>query len=87
MKIKVTEDHIKKGKPANTYCCPVALALKENGYEDATVGESKAYAVKDGNTVTLKLSDSASSFIRKFDMNEQVEPFEFEFEEFREGEE
>lgn len=81
MKIKITENHIKKGKPANTYCCPIALALKENGYEDPTVGASKAYAVKDGNMISLKLSDSAIRFIKKFDKNEKVEPFEFEFEE------
>lgn len=29
MLIKLTEDHIKRGKSRNAHCCPVALALRD----------------------------------------------------------
>jgi len=37
VKVKVTQEHISKGTPNNGSCCPIALALKDMGYQDVEV--------------------------------------------------
>ncbi len=86
MKINVTEEDIENGQPGNIQCCAIALALKRTFKTDMV--EVK----KDDNTnkVILQIDDDEydhndiskshyiTTFIEKFDIEEDVEPFIFE---------
>lgn len=69
MKIKVERRHIQKGKRADCYKCPVALALKEAGYKGVEVGDG--FVEFDGITYNMR---RGTRFIRRFDNNLSVKP-------------
>lgn len=76
MNIKVTQNHIDRGKPADSKCCPIALAVKE------TIGlpiEVGAYDFTICGEV-FELPSLAYRFVRGFDRAWEVEPFEFNLE-------
>lgn len=80
MRICVTEDDIKSGRPRSSRCCPIALSLKRLGLgleNSIAVGR---YYVEVGAGTLLPLPPTATRFIRDFDTGKQVAPFEFEFE-------
>lgn len=75
--VKVTQEHINKGKVQNENSCPIALALKEQGFKGVAVP---------GGTFTLKvgkfhpsytLPKKADQFVDTFDYEGKVKPFEF----------
>ena len=86
MKINVTKKDIKNGQPENIKCCAIALALRR------TFKTNMVEVKKDDNTnkVILQIdddeydqyyvskSDHITTFIEKFDIGEDVEPFTFE---------
>ena len=73
MKIQITQNHIKRGKKGRVTLCPIALALKERGFEKVRV---RAEAVEiDG--AKFSLSPNEMRFIKRFDNGEPVEPFVF----------
>lgn len=76
MKISVTQEHIKKGKPRAHCACPVALAIKEVTPWCPMV-DSKF--VEFGSFV-MDLPQEVTTFIDLFDHGHPVEPFEFELE-------
>ena len=85
MEIKVTSEHIKKGRadllkpgsqPEN--CCPIAQALHEQGFPDAIVctPDIQLYGTKAHYTRPPK---SVLEFVRRFDTGRiNVRPFTFE---------
>lgn len=82
MKIRVTKEHIKKGKPEACSSCPVALALKE-AFPEAhhTMAGPSQLGLMDEDQGFTRLWDTpliVREFITRFDSNKPVEPFEFE---------
>lgn len=69
MKVKVTAKHIAKGLSGSTQYCPVALALKENGFESAVVSET--YAIVKGTYYYFR---RGTQFIKNFDEGKKVKP-------------
>jgi len=80
IKIKVTAEHIDKGKRNNCRECPVALAIKEqlNLPYDMQVGTLGVNIFYEKHTCTkYMLSRAAERFINKFDGRKDVKPFNF----------
>lgn len=83
MIVKVTQEDIDNGEAASCSRCPIALAVAracELGADD-TVEVTKTLGIKVRTlrgTRTYSLTSSARKFISKFDMREEVQPFEFE---------
>jgi len=86
VKINVTEEDIKNGQPENIQCCAIALALcrtfktddvevKKNDLTDEII--LKVDDVQYDQHYFSKL-DHITTFIEKFDIGEDVEPFTFE---------
>lgn len=93
MKIEVTQDDIDKGQASNCVSCPIALALKRQCPEFATVNVKYSFAFFWSNPTNWKDMDykpvgdcvaelpfEARKFIGRFDIGLPVEPFEFELE-------
>lgn len=77
MKIKVTQEHIDKGAIGDCSLCPIALALKENGFNDFLVDSSAIFNKE--HTLYMHLPFELIMWIKNFDKGKQVEPFEFDF--------
>ncbi len=89
MKLKVTAEHIKKGVPADTCNCPIALAIKDLCGPDTWVNVGSATLEVRGKAF-IDLPPEAMKFIHDFDFFEGIdeeeraassdlpEPFEFE---------
>ena len=77
----VTQEHLDKGVPCQMHCCPVALALKDIGYENAYVNGSYI-EIFDGDTTygTVDLSNNLTMFIYRIDGNIPVQPETFTIE-------
>lgn len=86
IKIDVTQKDILKGKVRNEECCPIALAANR-AFDNMLEGQLSVQ----GTFMSLRVSNEESerteqlpfeavSFIKRFDANEQVEPFSFEFD-------
>lgn len=79
MRIKVTERHIDDGMVACSWGCPVALAIEDQeGVHGVQVGLATAEWRKAGNVCFGGLPGNATDFIRAFDDEEPVSPFEFD---------
>ena len=79
MIVEVEQRHIDNGSPYIASKCPIALALKEQGYETVSVG---AYRVmlRDATDVLNRwydLPEEAKKFIMDFDAGEKVEAIKF----------
>lgn len=83
MKVNVTAEHIKSGKPMSSDCCPVALAINE------IIGHSPVVLVGHTNISIwplgkaeryYKTPEEVAHFISAFDKGEAVEPFSFELD-------
>ena len=83
MRIKVTQKHINVGVTESCTHCPIGLVLIEKGMEEIEVTESWVrFQYRDEVSGELirehcPLPKDAQTFVRKFDNEEQVEPFEF----------
>ena len=71
MKIQVTRKHIKAGKMGRMTLCPIALALKERGFENVKITTETVEV--DGAELTL--SPSEAKFVDDFDSGKPVKPF------------
>lgn len=79
MKINVTREDIRNGKPGKPGECMVALALKrELGISYASVGYSEARILIDGQYTKLYFSKKVEKKIRFWDGFQFVFPFSFE---------
>lgn len=78
MIIKVTKEHIQKGKRGLTTSCPVAYALKEVGFTKVTVGWNYLNYDNLYTRVYTKTPRRVVAFINKFDQGKEVKSFKFE---------
>ena len=69
--IPLTEEHIAYGSPGICACCPVAMALKDAGY-NASVHPYKSYL---HGTGTVSMSEGLSHWIITFDNGISPDPF------------
>lgn len=74
-RIRITDQKIEDGQPGEIDLCPVALALKEAFKTDNVSVDQNTLSV----TVSYEFETPAKvrQFIKKFDDNQQVQPFEF----------
>ena len=75
MIVKVTQEHIDKGRRRATSACPIALALKEQLGHEVVVGEFSTYIGI--NSDSIPLPRSAQRFVARFDRGKPVKPFNF----------
>jgi|SRR5690242_10163128 hypothetical protein len=79
MKINVTRDDIRNGKPGKPTACMVALALKrELGISYASVGYREAKILVDARYLKLYFPKSVEKKIRFWDRFHFAFPFSFE---------
>lgn len=90
--ISVTAEHIRRGSPNSCRFCPIALALREQGFPMAEVGEddallswtSRGSGVGTEGHLTIHLPPEAIRFVRNFDSEDcdlsTVHPFTFQIE-------
>jgi hypothetical protein len=78
MKITVTAEDIKNGKPDMPEFCPIALAVKRAGLCEHPYVISTYIDCEDGTFYDLP--HNASEFITMFDAHKTVQPFEFDIE-------
>ena len=69
MKIKVTKEHIEKGKKGSAFFCPIALVFKSKN----RVTYNSMYIEKE----FYPLPKKAQTFIQRFDAGKKVKPFQF----------
>lgn len=86
IKISVTADDIKNGKPINERCCPIALAasrvIKKGEDETLYVGMNflAIETPEKPYDKSVQIPRVATDFILSFDKGEEVFPFEFEID-------
>lgn len=74
--VKISKESIEKGIRKHCEFCPIALELKNMGYEDVFVG-GKFIDIKDeGKYRRFTLDEKAVDFITKFDCGSKVEECE-----------
>jgi hypothetical protein len=85
--IEVTAEDISRGKPRSTCGCPVALAinrqLKLSETEHlitASVGRKFTQVLTLRRVLVFWFPDNVQIFIDRFDSDQPVKPFSFEFE-------
>lgn len=75
--VKVTQEHINKGKTMDGYFCPIALSLKAQGFKGVSV-PGGVFSVKVGKfELNYLLPKKAIFFIYDFDGEGRVKPFTF----------
>jgi hypothetical protein len=82
--LKITQEHIDKGQLTCTHC-PIALSLKDMGYNFPWIEEWGIYIYPDTKYTfadyrNVELPDEVIDWIRDFDMSLPVTPVEFELE-------
>ncbi len=77
--VEVTEQHIKKGAPADLVSCPIALALNQLGYL-ARVSNRSCIIGKGEIRHIAYMPDEAVNFIADFDDYTNVQPITFDLE-------
>lgn len=84
VKIKVTQDDIRNGLKETASLCPIALAAKRSlakiGSMDGVGITIIGFTANNGRQYNLDLPNEVTEFIRRFDGDEPVEPFEFQLE-------
>lgn len=74
IKVKITEEHIRSGKPRTITLCPIALALKDKfPYSSVRVGADDV-SIDDSE---YNLSKEARRFVDRFDHEKPVAPATF----------
>jgi hypothetical protein len=86
VKIAVNECHIKKGLKESMKSCPIALAMKDEGFlfqgaysgvDNRVVRFRDHVNIKDFYYKSSDLPLKAQEFISDFDQNKPVKPFKF----------
>ncbi len=82
VEVKVTQEHIDKGKQEDGDCCPIALAFKALGFDGVSVDDETCVAHRGSFLYVFDLPSEARNFMWDFDMwdNLPVRPFTFEAE-------
>lgn len=79
MQVRVTADHIKRGKRRSESSCPIALALCEKLQVETQRGTSvgQMHLTVKGVRLLSKVPKKIVQFIEAFDKGSKVKPFTF----------
>ena len=78
VKIKVTQDCIDYGTRDAIWACPVALAARQAGLVNVSVGSmSMAASDSKNERISALLTDDIQKLIENFDHGKGMQPFEF----------
>ena len=81
MIVTVTQDHIDKGVRNDCTECALALALRPHfSFTIPGVFDSCVVVLSGGQLKYSDLPENAEIWLRKFDLGQEVEPFEFELD-------
>lgn len=82
-KVKVTLGHIALGEPKNATQCPIAISLRDQGFDWVVVTSFcvTMHDPKTGETLSFWPPLSAQLFVADFDSGKPVSPIEFVLEE------
>jgi hypothetical protein len=83
--INVTQEHIDKGVRENRTSCPVAIALREQGFPLANVWTYSIHGLSNGKTKRIGDGD-VGAWVRDFDCGLDVKPFSFDLDELEDDE-
>lgn len=75
--VNITADNIAKGKPSRSGGCPVALALKAEGFHAIGVGFSFGLFKLGKIQFSFGIPRKVENFIHRFDDGKSVKPFSF----------
>lgn len=80
--VKVTQEHIARGRARNCMLCPVALAVAQtlDGFDVDVYGTDVRFSSPSytgGPRPSSRLTRSAQRFISRFDGDRPVKPFNF----------
>lgn len=79
VKVKVTEQHIRMGERENGHCCPLALAIKDALFIEASKLWPDGVFVSDMSVQFGRLraphTRKVEAFVRRFDQGKPVKPF------------
>lgn len=78
MRIKVTENHINRGRSNSCDECPIALAIIEaTGFHTVAVSETGIAVLEVTHWMHYRLPAEGMWFIHNFDHGNRTVPFEF----------
>jgi hypothetical protein len=84
MIIKIKQPHIKSAVRCSCFNDPVAIAMRELGYKNVTVGASKmtySKVIDDKlHETDVELPENIAETLAAFDRGEKIKPFSFELE-------
>jgi len=75
--IRVTQEHIVRGKRADCGKCPVALAVLDSGFQSVRVDGCSVQAYNSFGLRKRQLPLAVEQWVCRFDFGAHVEPFEF----------
>lgn len=78
MRIKVTKEHIRRGRRGLCFACPVALALAEAIPGSQPWVTTRIELRRNGRQVFIDAPEVVLAFATAFDAGREVRPFEFE---------
>lgn len=79
MKIKVTKEDIMRGQRSIPSACPVARAIHRITNKNCLVGSSVSFSIPmKAKSRKVKLPESVISRIANYDLNGDMQPFEFD---------
>ena len=85
IRISVTEEHIREGKPKDGACCPIAIAIKEQERfrnSEVHVGLREGVIHGGDGKRTFLIGPDGQNWIRQYDGRGGAGPAEFEFAEW-----
>lgn len=81
IRIEVTKEDIMRGMKKDCFSCPIARAMKRQGFTSVTVGRNQILASHaDGSVVDVAAPKKVRVFVSRFDDGQYVEPFSFVLE-------
>src|SRR6185312_5049081 len=87
MKIEVTQTHIEEGRRRSRFyggpdfpseACPIALALRDAGFESPRVTMTQIITDSLGWSGAIPIPEEAATFVHLFDTERPVKPFTFD---------
>ena len=80
MRIQITQHHINRGLRGSTTKDPVALAMLDAGFKNPWASPSHLWVEFEDRGLRVETPESVLQFMKSFDNENFVEPFEFELE-------
>ena len=80
MLVKVTSNHIDRGKRCHPVHCPVGLACSESELNEFVVNRGAIYFYREKSKQELRMDKGLLDWVIRFDRKKDVSPFNFELD-------